>query len=527
VNFTGPNGGNPNGMTLVQAHGGDLWGVTLRGGATWIRGEQQGYGIIFKMTPAGGITTVYSFCSKANCTDGSYPYAGPIQAADGNFYGTTAGGGAYGWGSIYKITPDGKLTTLYSFCKVKGCPDGTNIYAGLVQGSDGDLYGVADEGGEGAGTVFKITTDGAFKTIHNFTGSDGSQPMMSLIQATNGLFYGTTYAGGAHGLGTAFQITPSGTLTTLHSFCDCADGQYPLSSLVQGSDGNFYGTTYDSGAYGYGTIFRISPDGAFKVLHSFYDDGAGPQAQLIQGTDGNFYGTTSHGDGNSEPCVAGCVFSMTPEGKLTNLFQFDSDAVGLEPEGGLTEDTNGNIYGSTYVGGTGGEGADGGTLFMIPIGLPPFVIATPGSGTQGAPVAIFGTDLAGATKVSFNGTRAEFHVISGSEISTTVPADATTGEIEVVTHGETLKSNPAFRVVPRIARFTPTSGDVGSLVTITGTELKGATEVTFDGIKAKTFTAISANEITAKVPAGANSGKIAVTTAGGTATSAEPFAVTK
>ena len=404
VNFDGTIGGNPASMSMIQGTDGNLWGTTLRGGATYDPGINQGYGEVFKMTPSGAFTIVYNFCSQANCTDGSFSYAPLVQGTDGNFYGTTAGGGAYNGGSVFKLTPQGELTTLYSFCEVQGCPDGTNIYGGLIQASNGDFYGVAEEGGTGGGcgcgTVFKITKKGKLTTIHNFKGADGASPVAALIQVSSGAFYGMTSTGGANNSGTVFKMTAGGKITTLYSFCaqsGCADGGAPQDSLVQGSDGNFYGVTYN-------------------------------------------------GDGNSEPCIAGCVFQITPTGTLTNLYQFNTQAAGLQPLGGLTQDTNGNLYGSTYLGGSWGEGADSGTIFEAPVGLGPFVTTTPTFGRVGAKVTILGTDLTSASSVTFNGTAATFTVVSATEITTTVPTGATNGTVEVVTSGGTLTSNPSFTV---------------------------------------------------------------------------------
>jgi len=189
--------------------------------------------------------------------DGAWPYAGLVQASDGNFYGTTTGGGANGAGTVFKVTPAGRLTTLYNFCyQGYPCSDGGDPYAGLIQATDGNFYGTTLGGGaSGDGTVFKITPSGTLTTLYNFGGADGAVPYGGLIQATDGNFYGTTSGGGASGDGSVFKITPSGTLTTLHSFAD-SDGASP-DGLVQATDGNFYGTTYGGGAYGDGTVFRL------------------------------------------------------------------------------------------------------------------------------------------------------------------------------------------------------------------------------------------------------------------------------
>ncbi len=171
-------------------------------------------------SPAQTFTTLYQFCSQPNCADGVHPLAGLIQASDGNFYGTTQEGGANGpdYGTVFKITPAGTLTTLYSFCPQSNC-GGVLPRAALVQGADGNFYGTTTQGGSnGYGTVFKITAEGALTTLHSFTGSDGRDSIAGLVQASDGNFYGTTSQGGADGYGTVFSITPGGTLTILHSF---------------------------------------------------------------------------------------------------------------------------------------------------------------------------------------------------------------------------------------------------------------------------------------------------------------------
>ena len=216
------------------------------------------------------------------------PYGALLQATDGNLYGTTEAGGANGVGTVFKITTSGTLTTLYSFCSQSGCMDGYLPYAGLVQATNGDLYGTTGFGGAscadtgGCGTIFKITKSGALTTLHSFCSQngcpDGKKPFAGLIQATNGNLYGTTVGGGANGGGTLFKITTSGTVTTLYSFCSqsaCADGQTPLAVLVQATNGDLYGTTGFGGANcadtgGCGTIFKITKSGTLTTLHSFF-----------------------------------------------------------------------------------------------------------------------------------------------------------------------------------------------------------------------------------------------------------------
>jgi uncharacterized repeat protein (TIGR03803 family) len=281
-------------------------------------------------SPAQTLTTLHSF----DYTDGAFPGnegAGLVQATDGNFYGTTHTGGAHSDGTVFKITSGGTLTTLYSFCSQTNCADGSSPYAGLVQATNGNFYGTTPYGGaqglEGDGTVFKITPGGTLTTLHSFNGypSDGSHPYAELIQATDGNFYGTTQSGGANlfegsGAGTVFKITSSGKLTVLYSFCSqagCTDGRGPRAGLVQATDGNLYGTTVFGGAGGCGTVFKITPGGTLTTLHSFDGvDGCVPEAGLVQATGGNFFGTTHEGGTQS----VGTVFKITLGGTLTTLY---------------------------------------------------------------------------------------------------------------------------------------------------------------------------------------------------------------
>jgi uncharacterized repeat protein (TIGR03803 family) len=340
------------------------------------------------------------------------------------------------------------------------------------------LYGTTSAGGAGeyciayggCGTVFKVTPTGTFTSLHSFCSepqcADGGSTVSGLIQATNGDLYGTTYsAGAANGApsngGTVFKITPSGTLTTLHAFCslpNCTDGREPYAGLVQAANGDFYGTTYLGGESalancapsGCGTVFKMTTSGKLTTLHSFCAqagcvDGAYPFAGLIQATDGNFYGATQ-GDGANGS--GGTIFKITASGKLTTLYSFCAQAGcvdGESPVGVLAQDTDGTLYGTTSYG---GEGY--GTVFSLSVGLGPFVKTLPTSGKVGARVTILGTNLTGASSVTFNGTLAAMFTVSptGTSISTTVPTGATTGNVQVVTPTGTLSSNVPFRVLP-------------------------------------------------------------------------------
>jgi uncharacterized repeat protein (TIGR03803 family) len=253
--------------------------------------------------PAQTFTSLHSF----NGTDGANPDAGLVQGTDGNLYGTTNDGGAYSEGNVFNITTSGTLTSLYSFCK-NGCTDGAGPEAELVQGTNGDFYGTTAYGGANSeGTVFRITPSGTLKTLHSFDGTDGEYPDAGLVLGANGKFYGTTDEGGANSVGTVFSITAGGALTTLHSFDYATDGGYPEAGLVQGTNGKFYGTASNGGADAGGTVFSITAGGTLKTLDSFAENSL-PKAGLVQGTDGNLYGTTYEGGTYG----GGTVFRVTP-----------------------------------------------------------------------------------------------------------------------------------------------------------------------------------------------------------------------
>ncbi|MFN7995653.1 MAG: choice-of-anchor tandem repeat GloVer-containing protein [Bryobacteraceae bacterium] len=525
VNFDFWNNGDSVYSSLVQGFDGNYYGTTSQG---WPCNQ----GTIYKVTPTGILTTLYRFPAQPDCSaavNGGNPYATLVLATDGNFYGTATTGGTnpcpafngyQGCGTVFKITPTGTLTTLHNFDGA----DGANPFAALVQAANGGFYGTTYLDGTNAyGTAFRITAAGTLTTLHSFTPTEGGSPG-ALIQATNGNFYGRTN-GDAGAPGTFFRITPTGALTTLHNFSWSVGFSPAAADLVQAADGNFYGTTYSGGSNdcntgtspGCGTVFKITPAGVLTTLYSFNSiDGANPNAGLVQGTDGNFYGTTSGGGINGG---YGTVFKLTPAGKLTTLHSFDKTD-GFFPNG-LVQATNGNFYGTTLYGGIN----DYGTIFSVSVGLSPFIKTLLTSGKVGAVVKILGTNLTGATTVTFNGTAAAFTVVRPSLITTTVPVGATTGKVRVVTSTRTLVSNIAFRVTPVVSGFLPTSGTAGTVVVITGESLAGATTVSFGGAKATSFSVDSNTQITAAVPAGAKSGSITVTTPGGIAVSGGTFTV--
>ena len=455
---------------LVQATDGDLYGTTSAGGSTaGFCGPAIGCGAIYKITLSGTPTIVYNFCSEGGsvCPDGVSPYAGLVQTVTGDLYGTTRNGGNFGSGTVFKMTPHGVLTTLHSFCSHPGCADGEWPFAALVQAPSGDFFGTTYFGGangSGGGTIFKINPSGVLTTLYSFCSqvncADGGNPYAGLVLAASGDLYGTTSCGGAgFGLcpdygGTVFTISPEGPLTTLYSFCSqfgCTDGSNPDGGVL-GYGGNFYGTTAGGGANGGGSIFEITPAGSLTTLYSFGNPAQGvpaggddPYAGLVLGTDGNFYGTTEVG---GEPYGAGdgTIFKIAPEGTLTTLYTFCTQANcadGAVPDSGMVQATDGAFYGTTTQGGTDAYG----TAYRLDVGLGPFVKTLPTSGKVAKAVQILGTDLAGATNVSFNGVAAAFTVVSKSLIKTTVPVGATTGFVTVTTTTGILKSNVRFSVL--------------------------------------------------------------------------------
>ena len=432
VNFNLANGANPQFGPPVQGYDGEMYGMTSSGGNTTFC-PSYGCGTVFKVSTTGVLTSLYDF----NVTHGSEPFGSLALNLDGNFYGTTGGGGINGNGTVFRVTPTGKLTTLFSF---NYYVNGAGPFAGLVLGTDGNFYGTTTSGGaNGFGTIFRVSPEGKLTILHGFNYGDGYFVFGTLVQARDGSLYGASYAGGTSGVGTVFKLAPDGTFTVLHNF-DNTDGAYAYGSLIQATDGNFYGTTQTGGAYGQGTVFKITSAGDLTTIHSFnVTDGANPTAGLIEAADGRFYGTTVAGGSDN----LGTVFDMTSTGTLRTLHSFDGSD-GSAVYGGLAQSTNGNLYGMTNSGGS----YDYGTVFGVSGHLSPFVETVPVSGKVGASVLILGTDLKESTSATFNGTPATFKVVSGSLISTTVPAGATTGPVQVVTPSGTLTSNVNFQVPP-------------------------------------------------------------------------------
>jgi uncharacterized protein (TIGR03437 family) len=382
-NFSnGSNPSTPNGAALVQGPDGNFYGTTGGGGV-----NNGGCGTVYQLTPSGTITTLHSFNYSV---DGCDPTSGLILGSDGFLYGTTHF-------TIFKISLSGAFTLLYTMRS-----GGPNLINALIQASDGNFYGTSSEGGMNQqGTIFKITPSGTLTVLVNFPNSQlGTSPKAPLIQASDGNLYGTTSAGGAGSAGTVFKFTLGGTVIVLYTFCNmknnaCPDGNFPWNALLQAKDGNLYGTTQSGGTGGTGgrgTIFKLTLGGALTTLYSFCPttacpDGNTPQGALIQGKDGNFYGVTSN-DGIFDQ--AGTLFQMTPAGQLTTLHQFCSQtecADGSNPAGALLQTSDGTLYGAT---GSNGPNSFGTIFSLKPPAAPPY------SCTNTAPVTISSIDSASA-----------------------------------------------------------------------------------------------------------------------------------
>jgi uncharacterized repeat protein (TIGR03803 family) len=386
---------------LVFDQKGNLYGTTAWGGTSNPEGCYDYYvygcGAVFKLTPGGNETVLYSFCGKANCTDGANPYAGLVFDQKGNLYGTTLFGGAHGSGVVFKLSPEGKETVLHSFCAYPNCTDGGYPHAGLIIDTNGNLYGTAGGGGaNGQGVVFKLTPKGKETVLYSFCAksncNDGANPDAGLVQDQIGNLYGTTFNGGAYdqcsygpGCGVIFKLSPEGKETVLHSFCaqtNCVDGANPSAGLVFDQKGELYGTTSQGGVSngcpgytGCGVVFELTTKGKETVLYSFCArdnclDGAGPYAGVVLDPKGNLYGTTQGGGGiesigNNGGGIApkgysggGVVFKVTAKGKETVLRTFceKNCTDGEYPDAGLVLDKKGNLYGTTFGGGANAQG---------------------------------------------------------------------------------------------------------------------------------------------------------------------------
>jgi uncharacterized repeat protein (TIGR03803 family) len=348
----GADGADPLGA-LTSDKDGNLYGMTSVGGA-------YGLGTVFEFTSAGTEKLLYNFGSQTN--DGSNPEAAPIFDDAGNLYGTTANGGAHNEGTVFELTKKGKEKILYSFGSQGN--DGQTPVAGLIFDKKGNLYSTTYQGGAyGYGTVFELTKKGAEKILHSFgSQGDGINPNGFLVFDAKGNLYSTTAEGGDHGGGTVFKLTASGAEKILYSFgSQTGDGETPLAGLTFDNKGNLYSTTDNGGAYGYGTVFEFTAKGIEKVLYSFgaqSGDGEAPRAAVILDKKGNLYTTTDSGGAYDY----GTVFELTKKGTEKILYNFGSQTGdGNYPNAFLIFDKKGNLYSTTYEGGA----YDYGTIFKV------------------------------------------------------------------------------------------------------------------------------------------------------------------
>ncbi len=358
---------------LALGSDGNYYGTTSTGGA-------NGSGTVFKMTPAGALTTIYTFSSKyggangaAANSDGANPNAGLVIASNGLLYGTTSSGGTAGEGTVFSLTTAGALTTLYNF---DGGTDGSYPKAPLVADAGGNLFGTTEYGGlNGTGTIFKITQAGALTTMRPFNpisdgsnGYTGAYPVAALVVDASDNLYGTTPYGGTNNCGTLFKETVSNSFSVLHTFSRSdntnTDGAAPEAALTLAADGSLYGTAEYGGQDNYGSLFKFTKAGVFTPLYNFSEavgysnpDGAFPTGSLLASANGDFYGTASRGGDDG----AGTVFQLTPAGVLTALHSFSDDSSGANtdgayPSGSLTAAPTGQIYGTTAQGGASNDG---------------------------------------------------------------------------------------------------------------------------------------------------------------------------
>ena len=345
--------------TLTLAGDGNYYGTTSDGG-------HNALGTVFRITPAGALTVVVHFTGTTGAAKGSGPVAGLTLAADGSLYGTTSAGGATDNGTLFKVTTAGVFSTLIEFTGLSGVAKGSAPSAELLRYTDGNFYGTTIGGGASEnGTIFKMTPSGVLTTLAEFTGTGGgvrgSAPAARLIGNTSNVLFGTTSTGGSNNRGVVFKITTAGAYTLLSQFTGTGGntrGDTPSGPLAIGADSNLYGVTEAGGANDIGVVFRVTQTGgAYTLLHQFDGTvGGSPAGGLLLAADGNFYGTTVNGG----TAGAGLVFKMTPAAVLGTVAEFTGAqgvAKGDASRSALTVGGDGALYGTTSAGGAGNNGA--------------------------------------------------------------------------------------------------------------------------------------------------------------------------
>ncbi len=334
---------------LVRDSAGNLYGTTAGGGAFH-------QGIVFRVDASGNETVLYNFTGG---TDGGNPRSGLLRDTAGNLYGITAGGGK-GQGVVFKLDPNGVETVLHALTMAEG----SGSASGLTLDSSGNFYGTTELGGAyNQGVAFKLDASGNYSVLHSFgkhASLDGSQPYAGLVRDAAGNLYGTTFGGGRYGQGTVYKVDASGNESVIYSFRGGSDGSSPSSTLVLDQAGNLYGTTDNGGTGNLGTVFKVAPSGIEKVLHRFgsVNDGASPFVGLVKDGAGNLYGVTDGGGVYGH----GSVFRVDNSGSETVLYSFAGSSDGARPEAALWRDAAGNLYGTTL---DRGSGHDAGTVFEL------------------------------------------------------------------------------------------------------------------------------------------------------------------
>jgi len=441
--------------SIAQGRDGNLYSTTEGGGTT-------NNGTVFRLTPDGKLNVMYNFCSQPSCADGTTPEGGLTLGYDGNFYGTTTNGGTNNGsiGTLFRITPSKVYTVLHVFGSISN--DGDFPISAPTQGVGDTMYGATPHGGGSCGVIYAITLHGAYSVLYSFSGisPDGCNPEASPIVAADGNLYGTANIGGTSNNGVVYRLTPSGKETTIYSF-DGIHGSEPWGPLVEGSDGNFYGTTLKGGTSNAGVIFEVTPTGTETVLHNFNGttDGGFVYAGLVQATDGNFYGVAQQGGNTSSLCqggppsgTCGTLFQVTPTGAFSVIYDFDGTH-GFSSLVAPFQHTNGLIYGDTSLGGTGKNC-----------------------------LGDRGMDLCGV-----------FYQLDAN--------------------------------LPGYVALSPYRGNVGRQVEFLGQGFTSATTVSFNGVLA-TPIIVSGTHLVTHVPSGATTGFVTVTTSSGTLTSNKQFIVT-
>jgi uncharacterized repeat protein (TIGR03803 family) len=424
-------GANPWYVTLVQGTNGELYGTTYNGGS-------KGMGAFFEVTTSGAFTLLYSF--TGGVSDGESPTGGLTLGTDGNFYGTTQQGGTEGQGVVYKMTSTGTITILHSF---SAGIDGAFPYGPPIEASNGNFYGTTSGGKGNYGLVYQITSTGTYTTIYTFTPAVGTYPIAPPTQGVDGYLYIPVSLDGLNSCGSIVKMTTAGVLDGSYNFPCAPGGQFPIGPLVQNANGDFYSTTQDGGLYGQGTVYQITTGLVATTLYNFgvnSTDGEYPAAGMLLATDGNYYGATAEGGTWDD----GTLFNINTSGTYKELYSFNNskNEMQMSPMSPPVQNTNGLLYGLTEFGGTDNEG----TVYSLNMGLAAFVNSPLFSGQEGRNVLILGNGLTGASKVTFNGVAAEFEVKSPTHMMATVPVGASSGYIEVTTGSRILKSRKAFRV---------------------------------------------------------------------------------